>query len=95
MLEASFWLGEIAHAVPRVLGNIPLLLTWGVHDLFFTPRLMDRFRDDFAQVTVARLEGGHYVPEDAPDALAEAIEAFLAPTAHPPPLDQGAAMSRA
>jgi haloalkane dehalogenase len=75
----SFWLGEIAHAVPRVLRTVPLLLPWGVHDFFFTPRLMDRFRQDFANVTVARLDGGHYVQEDAPTELATAIEQFLAP----------------
>lgn len=78
MMDASFWLGEIAHAVPRVLGRFPLLLAWGVHDSLFTPRTMDRFREDFGRVTIARLDSGHYVPEDAPAELAASIEAFLA-----------------
>ena len=76
--DASFWLGEIAHAVPRVLGRVPLLLPWGVHDFLFTPRLMDRFRQDFQDAAVHRLDGGHYVMEDAPAEVAEAIETFLA-----------------
>jgi haloalkane dehalogenase len=77
IMEASFWLGELEHAVPRVLRDIPLLLPWGVHDFFFTPRAMDRFRRDFTDVTVHRLDGGHYVQEDAPAEVAEAIETFL------------------
>jgi haloalkane dehalogenase len=78
IIDASFWLGEIAHAVPRVLGGYPLLLAWGVHDLIFTPQTMDRFRADFRHVTVRRLDAGHYVQEDAPSELAEAIASFLA-----------------
>ena len=77
IMDASFWLGEIAHAAPRMLGNVPLLLTWGVQDFAFTPRFMDRFRADFKNVTVRRLEARHYVPEDAPGEVAEAIEEFL------------------
>jgi haloalkane dehalogenase len=78
IMEASFWLGELEHAVPRVLGTFPLLLAWGVHDFFFTPHTMERFRRDFRDVTVARLDGGHFVQEDAPEELAGAIEGFLA-----------------
>ena len=77
ILDSTFWLGEIAHAVPRVLRNVPLLLTWGVHDLAFTPRLMDRFRADFALARVRRLDARHYIQEDAPREISEAIEEFL------------------
>ena len=77
MLDASFWLAEIAHAVPRVLGRVPLLLAWGVHDLVFSTHAMNRFRRDFADVTVHRIDSGHYVPEDAPEELADAIELFV------------------
>ena len=75
--DASFWLAEIAHAVPHVLGRVPLLLAWGVHDLVYTTRSMNRFRHDFSDVTVHRFDGGHYVPEDHPEELADAIEGFL------------------
>ena len=37
-------LSDLAEDVPRVLGNVPLLLTWGVNDLAFPPHLIDRFR---------------------------------------------------
>jgi haloalkane dehalogenase len=75
--RASFWLGEIAYAVPRLLRDKPLLLPWGVRDFAFTPRFMDRFRADFRDVTVRRIDAHHYVPEDAPEEMAEAIEEFL------------------
>jgi haloalkane dehalogenase len=81
IMQASFWLEEIAHAVPRVLGNKPLLLPWGVDDFAFTPRFMDRFRKDFTKVTVRRIKARHYVQEDAPDEIARAIEEFLGASA--------------
>jgi haloalkane dehalogenase len=81
ILGSSFWLGEIAHAVPRMLAGLPLLLTWGMRDLAFPPRFMDRFREDFRDVTVRRLDARHFIQEDAPAEISEAIEQFLAPRA--------------
>ena len=77
MLGASFWLEEIAHAVPRVLGTKPLLLPWGVDDYLFPPRFMKPFARDFKDVTVRRIKAHHHVQEEAPDDVAEAIEEFL------------------
>lgn len=77
ILSSSFWLGEIAHAVPRMLGNVPLLLTWGIHDFAFTTRFMDRFREDFKLAKVRRLDAKHYIQEDDPAGIAAAIEEFL------------------
>jgi len=77
ILSSSFWLGEIAHAVPRMLANVPLLLTWGIHDFAFTTRFMDRFREDFRSVRVRRLDAKHFIQEDAPAEISEAIDGFL------------------
>jgi haloalkane dehalogenase len=77
ILSSSFWMSEVAHAVPRVLGNVPLLLAWGIHDPVFSPRLMDRFRHDFRAAKVKRLDAKHFIQEDAPAELSDAIEAFL------------------
>jgi haloalkane dehalogenase len=77
ILSSSFWLSEIAHAAPRVLGNVPLLLAWGAHDLAFPQRLMDRFRQDFRAVKVRRLDAKHLVHEDVPAEVSEAVEGFL------------------
>jgi haloalkane dehalogenase len=79
IIDASFWLGEIAHAVPHVLRDVPVLLPWGVHDLSFSPRTIERFKRDFRNVTVVRLDGRHFVQEDAPEEMARAIGAFLMP----------------
>jgi haloalkane dehalogenase len=77
LLSSSFWLGELAHAVPRMLANVPLLLTWGMHDRVFPAHLMDRFREDFRSVKVCRLDAKHFIQEDAPQEMSEAVEDFL------------------
>lgn len=75
--RASEWLSRIAAEVPHALGDKPLLLTWGMHDFLFPPSTMDRFRADFSDVHITRLEAKHYIQEDAPAAIAEAVENFL------------------
>ncbi len=77
ILNADRWLREIAANVPFELGRLPLLLTWGMHDLAFTPGYMQRFRSDFESVRIVRLDAKHYIQEDAPAEIATAIEAFL------------------
>ena len=79
LTSSDFWLGEIAHAVPRILRDVPLLLTWGMHDPVFTPRFMDHFREDFRSVIVRRLDARHFIQEDTPAKLSEAVESFLKP----------------
>ncbi len=73
---AARWLGMIADEVPRVLGQLPLLLTWGIYDPFFGSSLIERFKADFGPVRTTRLDAKHYIQEDAPAEIAGAIEAF-------------------
>ncbi len=75
--QAALWLGTIADEVPDVLGDLPLLLTWGIYDQFFGSALMERFKADFKNVRTTRLDAKHYIQEDAPAEIAKAIEAFL------------------
>jgi haloalkane dehalogenase len=77
ILEAAAWLGDLEDAVRERLANVPLLLTWGVHDPMFGARYMERFREDFRVVEVRRLDARHYIQEDAPGEIAAAIAAFL------------------
>lgn len=77
IMNAERWLREIEADVAFELGRLPLLLTWGMHDLAFTPGFMKRFRDDFESVSIVRLEAKHYIQEDAPAEIATAIKAFL------------------
>lgn len=81
LLEATAWLGDLEDAVRARLGNVPLLLPWGVHDLLFTKKYLERFRTDFRMAQVRRLDARHYIQEDAPVELASAIAAFLEPSA--------------
>ncbi|MFV2006747.1 MAG: alpha/beta fold hydrolase [Longimicrobiales bacterium] len=77
ILNAERWLREIEANVAFELGRLPLLLTWGMHDLAFTPGFMKRFRSDFESVSIVRLEAKHYIQEDAPAEIATAIKTFL------------------
>ena len=78
LLESSLWLGELADEVADRLANVPLLLTWGMEDLAFPRSFMGRFRVDFRLVSVSLLDARHFIQEDAPGEIAEAVEAFLA-----------------
>jgi haloalkane dehalogenase len=78
LLEASLWLGDLADEVRERLANVPLLLVWGIHDLAFPRTFMERFREDFKISKIHRLDAKHYIQEDAPAEIAEAIEEFLA-----------------
>lgn len=75
------WLGDLEMRVGRTLGHLPLLLTWGIEDLAFTPAFMDTFRRDFPDTHVARLDAKHYIQEDAPAEISAAIREFLTPEA--------------
>ena len=57
---------------------LPALILWGREDPFFPPRLAEKLRDAIPGAALEILEeAGHFVQEDAPDALARRIEAFL------------------
>jgi haloalkane dehalogenase len=77
LTRAASWLQDLADDVPIRLGEYPLLLVWGLSDLAFPVGFMDRFRKDFADVHVRRLDAKHYIQEDAPAEISEAIAGFL------------------
>lgn len=77
LLEAGPWLGHLRDEVCGQLRNVPILLTWGIHDIVFPRQHMERFRQDFLLARVRRLDAKHFIQEDAPGELAEAIEEFL------------------
>jgi haloalkane dehalogenase len=78
LLEAGRWLGELSDEVGDRLANVPLLLTWGIHDIAFPRAFMERFREDFNLVHTHRLDAKHYIQEDAPAEISVAIGNFLA-----------------
>ncbi len=87
LTAATRWLAALEQRVRERLSNVPLLLTWGMQDFAFTRHFMERFREDFRDVRVRRLDARHYIQEDAPAEIAEAIEGFLTSAA----LEAGAA----
>jgi len=74
---SSNWLAVVEAGVRSRLGHIPLLLTWGVEDLAYTPAFMDTFRRDFPGARAVRLEARHFIQEDAPGEVSRAIREFL------------------
>ena len=74
---ATPWLAKLERDVKEHLANVPLLLTWGLHDLMFTRQFMERFRQPFQLVRLQRLDAKHYIQEDAPKEIAEAVASFL------------------
>ena len=77
LIESTLWLGNLADEVQERLSSMPILLTWGQHDLAFPQPYLERFRDDFKISQVCRLDAKHYIQEDAPGEIARAIESFL------------------
>jgi len=77
LIEAAAWLGDLEDDVKQSLANVPMLLTWGVHDPMFTARYLERFRQDFHLTQIRRLDAKHYIQEDAPGEIASAIVDFL------------------
>jgi haloalkane dehalogenase len=60
------------------LGTKPALIVWGLRDRAFTPRDLARWEEALPDGEVVRLtDVGHFVPEEAPERLGEAVEAFL------------------
>jgi len=77
ILEATPWLGDLEDDVRAKLSNVPLLLTWGMHDVAFNRTYLERFRQDFKVTRVTRLDAKHFIQEDAPGEIAAAITTFL------------------
>jgi pimeloyl-ACP methyl ester carboxylesterase len=56
----------------------PLLLCWGEHDPFIGAGERRRFAAAFSQhETLSIPHVGHFVPEDAPETMADAVSAWL------------------
>ncbi|MCH1571380.1 MAG: alpha/beta fold hydrolase [Longimicrobiales bacterium] len=77
LMSATSWLAELERDVEDVLANVPLLLTWGLLDPMFNRRFMERFREVFRHSEIFRLDAKHYIQEDSPKEISEAIDSFL------------------
>ena len=60
------------------LGELPCLLVWGMRDPVFQPVFLDQWRELFPRAEVVELEdASHFLVEDRPEAVTEAIRRFL------------------
>lgn len=75
ILAAGPWLAELFEAVRGSLSSKPLLLVWGTRDNAFPPkRTIPRWREVFEDRVVVALPGAkHYIQEDAPNQIADAV----------------------
>lgn len=75
---ARTWIEGWSPQVPVALGDVPLLLVWGMRDPAFRPRFMRGFLEDFRHPVIVELPlAKHYIQEDAPGAIARALAPFL------------------
>ncbi|HUH72275.1 MAG TPA: haloalkane dehalogenase [Mycobacterium sp.] len=75
LLAARPLLARLAREVPAKLGGKPALLVWGMKDFAFRPGpTIPRIRATFPDHVLVELpRAKHFIQEDAPDEIAEAI----------------------
>lgn len=75
LTAAAGWLREHALRVERSLTRLPLLLTWGMRDPAFTStHFLPRWQREFSEVRTVELDdASHFIQEDAPHEIADAI----------------------
>jgi 4,5:9,10-diseco-3-hydroxy-5,9,17-trioxoandrosta-1(10),2-diene-4-oate hydrolase len=67
-----------ADGAPRRI-KAPTLIVWGMRDPALPASVLESIVHDIPQAKVVRLEDvGHFVPDEAPEELATAIEGFIA-----------------
>jgi len=73
--EARPLLARLEYQVPERLGDKPALIVWGMKDFAFRPKAcIPRMRQAFRDAEIVELpEAGHYIQEDAPREIADAI----------------------
>lgn len=77
ILDARPWMGELERRVSETLGGKPVVLIFGRKDpALASDAVIKRWRAEFPDATLIELpDAGHYIQEDAPDQIADAIKA--------------------
>lgn len=86
---AGEWLASLEQGLGALQG-VPVEFVWGMRDpLFRNPGIMQRWLRHFPDAPVTRLEdAGHFLQEDRPDAIAEAVLRLADPVTPPSALGQ-------
>jgi haloalkane dehalogenase len=74
IIDAKPLLERLSHEVPAKLGSKPALIVWGMRDRGFRTSMIPRVRQAFTDVVIVELKHAkHYIQEDAPAEIADAI----------------------
>ena len=69
-------MASIHERLPEV--SVPVLLVWGMRDPVFQPVFLDQWRELFPDAEIVELaDASHFLVEDSPDAVTDAIAGFL------------------
>ena len=80
IVASTSWLAKIWTDISALNGK-PKLFVWGMKDIAFRDKELKRWEQTFPEARSVRLDTvGHFVQEEAPDALADAVIPFLAET---------------
>lgn len=81
IIASSPWLGRLWDNISTLNGK-PMLIVWGMKDIAFRATELKQWERTFPHAQSIHLNSvGHYVQEEAPDELADAIALFLRDTA--------------
>jgi pimeloyl-ACP methyl ester carboxylesterase len=70
-------MGSIHERLPTL--NVPVLLIWGLRDRVFQPVFLEQWHELFPAAQTVELEdAGHFLVEDRPDDVTEALASFVA-----------------
>jgi cis-3-alkyl-4-acyloxetan-2-one decarboxylase len=68
-------MGSIHERLPEL--DVPVLLVWGLRDRVFQPVFLDQWRELFPEARTVELnDAGHFLVEDRPEAVTEALAGF-------------------
>jgi pimeloyl-ACP methyl ester carboxylesterase len=76
LLGSSDWYEEQRAKLGALKGR-PTLIIWGTKDPFIKPAFLDRWKAELSHAKIIELEAGHFVQEEAPQAVNEGIAEFL------------------
>jgi haloalkane dehalogenase len=80
IIESTPWLGQLWRHISALNGKSKLIV-WGMKDIAFREKELKQWERTFPEARTVRLSSvGHFVQEEAPDELAEAVVPFLRET---------------
>ena len=80
IVGATDWLHSIWSERAAFL-NYPALIFWGLEDIAFRKKELDRWKSELSDAESHELQGcGHFLAEEAPEKLVEALHAFMSRT---------------